>query len=84
MISIVHYLTEGKLFDKLDQKFQQTALAKTVDKANDRIDKTLEKSAAGRLYMKAEDATGKLAIKGGNVIANWNDRLHGRNFKVRK
>ncbi|HQF36453.1 MAG TPA: hypothetical protein PLL26_02320 [Candidatus Dojkabacteria bacterium] len=83
MISIVQYVSEGFL-ENLDKKFQQTALAKTVDKANDKIDNFLDKSSVGRGYMKLENATGEVVRQGANAILNAKDRLLRRNFKIRK
>jgi len=53
MLSITQYISEGFL-GNIDKKFQQTALAKTMDKANDKIDNLLGKSSIGRGYMKLE------------------------------
>jgi len=83
MVSITWYISEGFLKD-LDQKFQQTALAKTVDKANKHIDNTLSQSKVGRSYMRAEKRTGKFVDQGGKAFANLYDKLRGRNYKVRK
>ena len=71
MVSITRYISEGFLADKLD-------------KANTKIDNFLGKSSVGRAYMGAENATGKLIQKGGNILSNNYNRLLRRNFKVKK
>ena len=83
MISIARYISEGFLKD-LDQKFQQTSLAKTMDKANKHIDNTLSQSEIGRSYMRAEKRTGNFVNQGGKAFANLYDKLRGRNYKIRK
>jgi len=55
-----------------------------MDKVHTKIDNTLQKTAPGRLYMKAEDKTGELINKGANALSNTVNRLRGKNFKVRK
>ena len=83
MISIVQYISESFL-GNIDKKFQQTALAKTMDKANDKIDNLLGKSSIGRGYMKLENATGEAARQGVNAVLNTKDRILRKNFKIRK
>ncbi len=87
MISIVQYISEG-LYQNLDKRFQETKLAKTVDRANDKIDNFLEKSYVGKKYLGLENKVGNDVVQGSkavyNGIANLNDRLHRRNFRVRK
>lgn len=87
MISIVQYISEGFL-GNFDQKFQKTALAKTVDKTNNKIDNFLSKSSVGRRYMRFENRFGKEAVEatkqGTNAILNAKDNILRKNFKVRK
>ena len=83
MLSITQYISEGFL-GNIDKKFQQTALAKTMDKANDKIDNLLGKSSIGRGYMKLENATGEAARQGVNSVLNTKDRILRKNFKVRR
>ena len=83
MISIVQYISEGFL-GNIDKKFQQIALAKKVDKANNKIDNFLGKSSVGRGYMKLENATGEAVRQGANAILNTKDRMFGGNFKIRR
>jgi len=83
MLSITQYISEGFL-GNIDKKFQQTALAKTMDKANDKIDNLLGKSSIGRGYMKLENATGEAARQGINSVLNTKDRILRKNFKVRR
>jgi hypothetical protein len=83
MLSITQYISEGFL-GNIDKKFQQTALAKTMDKANDKIDNLLGKSSIGRGYMKLENATGEAARQGVNAVLNTKDRILRKNFKTRK
>ena len=83
MLSITQYISEGFLAN-IDKEFQQTALAKTMDKANDKIDNLLGKSSIGRGYMKLENATGEAARQGVNAVLNTKDRILRKNFKIRK
>lgn len=83
MLLITQYISEGFL-GNIDKKFQQTALAKTMDKANDKIDNLLGKSSIGRGYMKLENATGEAARQGVNAVLNTKDRILRKNFKIRK
>lgn len=83
MISIVKYcITEG-WYGELDNRFQQTSLAKRVDKINDNIDKKLAESSLGRKYMRAEKKVGKVVEQGANAVYNFHNRMLMRNFKRR-
>ena len=83
MISIVKALIIEGPYGELDRRFQQTSLAKGVDKINDNIDKKLAESSLGRKYMRAEKKVGKVAEQGANAVYNFGKHLEGKNYKRR-